>query len=125
MSSFRVAVIGAGETGTPLLAQLLSVSFVQVVGVADLDMNQPGIKLAQEKGVMVTDDYMTLAALGSKVDIIIDVTGAQEVRDQLRQHMIQSDNHHTLIMHETIALLMMSLSAGRLITGKHGHQDYD
>lgn len=125
MNSFRIAVIGAGETGTPLLNQLLSMSFVKVVGVADLDLNQPGIKLAREKGVTVTDDYMTLAALGSEVDIIIDVTGAHEVRENLRQLMIKTDNHHTLIMHETIALLMMSLSAGRLITGKHGDQDYD
>lgn len=125
MNSFRIAVIGAGETGTPLLSQLLSMSFVEVVGVADLDLNQPGIKLAHEKGAKVTDDYMTLAALGAEVDIIIDVTGAHEVRENLRQHMLKTDNHHTLIMHETIALLMMSLSAGRLITGKHGKQDYD
>lgn len=32
---FRVAVIGAGETGTPLLRKLLAAPFVELLGVAD------------------------------------------------------------------------------------------
>ena len=42
----------------------------------------------------------------------------------LRKHMVDSGNTHTLIMHESIALLMMSLSAGKLVSGKHGDQEY-
>ena len=37
MQAFRIVVIGAGETGTPLLQQLLNAPFVQVLGVADLN----------------------------------------------------------------------------------------
>ena len=124
MNGFRIAVIGAGETGTPLLKQLLDASFVQVLGVADLDLTMPGIALAKERGVKVTADFMELARLGKEVDIIIDVTGAPKVRESLRKHMVESGNDHTLILHERIALLMMSLSAGQLCAGKHGEQAY-
>lgn len=124
MQEFRIAVVGAGQTGTPLLKQLLTAPFVTVLGVADLDMTMPGIALAKEHGVKVTDNFMELAALGKDVDIIIDVTGAPKVREALRKYMVESGNDHTLIMHERIALLMMSLSAGKVVTGKHGDQEY-
>ncbi len=124
MQGFRIAVVGAGETGTPLLKQLLTAPFVTVLGVADLDLSMPGIALAKEHGVKVTNNFMELAALGDEVDIIIDVTGAPKVREALRKHMVDSGNSHTLIMHESIALLMMSLSAGKLVSGKHGDHNY-
>ena len=124
MNGFRIVVIGAGETGTPLLKQLFTAPYVQVLGVADLDLSLPGIALAKERGVKVTADFMELARLGKEVDIIIDVTGAPKVRETLRKHMVESGNDHTLILHERIALLMMSLSAGQLCAGKHGEQAY-
>lgn len=123
MNGFRIVVIGAGETGTPLLDQLLKAPFVNVLGVADLDMSQPGIALARQHGVHVTSNFMEL--VNHTVDIIIDVTGAPHVREVLRSNMVDTGNTHTLIMHESIALLMMSLSAGRLLGGKHGDMDYN
>lgn len=124
MQAFQIVVIGAGDTGTPLLQQLLGAPFVRVLGVADLNLDQPGIALARALDVPVTSDYMELVALGEAVDIIIDVTGVPQVREQLRRHMVVSGNEHTLIMHESIALLMMSLSAGQLVGGKHGQLEY-
>lgn len=124
MNGFRTVVIGAGETGTPLLKQLLTAPYVQVLGVADLDLSLPGIALAKEHGVNTTDDFMSLVCKGTEVDIIIDVTGAPKVRETLRKYMMDTGNDHTLIMHERIALLMMSLSAGQLVTGKHDKLEY-
>lgn len=124
MQAFRIVVIGAGDTGTPLLQQLFNAPFVQVLGVADLNLELPGITLARQHQVPVTDNFMELVSLGSQVDIIIDVTGATKVREQLRQYMVDSRNAHTVIMHEQIALLMMSLSAGKLVYSKHGLQQY-
>ena len=124
MNEFRLAVIGAGETGLPLLKQLLGSSFVKVLGVADLDLSLPGIALAKSHGIMVTNDFMELARFGKDVDIIIDVTGVPKVRDALRKHMVETGNDHTLIMHERIALLMMSLSAGKQVSSKHGSLSY-
>lgn len=120
MPGFRIAIIGAGQTGTPLLRQLLSAPFVQIVGVADLDLSMPGIALAREHGVPVTADFMTLLQPdGSPVDVLIDMTGVPAVRDTLRRQMVATGNYHTLIMHERIALLLMSLSAGQLVTSRH------
>jgi hypothetical protein len=54
----------------------------------------------------------------------IVVIGAPKVRETLRKYMVETGNDHTLIMHERIALLMMSLSAGRLVSGKHDKLEY-
>ena len=124
MEKIRIVLIGAGETGTPLLRQLLGVNFVEVIGVADLNDDLPGIKLAKEQGVPTTHDFMTLVSLGAAVDIVIDVTGVAKVREQLRKYLQESGNHHTIIMHELIAVLLMSLSQGKLVSMKHNPVDY-
>lgn len=123
MTAIRIAMIGAGETGTPLLRQLLDAPFVELDGLADLDLEQPGIALAREHGRPVTTDFRELARDAS-IDILIDVTGVPAVRETLRQIMQDTRNEHTLIMHERIALLMLSLSAGHWIDGKHDNEHY-
>jgi predicted homoserine dehydrogenase-like protein len=125
METIRIVLIGAGETGTPLLQQLLAAPFVKVVGVADLYADMPGIRLARQHGVQTTNDFMALVRLGDAVDIIIDVTGVAHVREQLRRHMQESGNHHTIIMHELIAVLLMSLSQGKLVSMKHNPVGYE
>jgi predicted dinucleotide-utilizing enzyme len=125
MASINVGIIGAGETGAPLLELLLDAEFVNVMGVADLDPEQPGMVLAREHGVTTTPDFMDLARLGEAVDIMIDVTGVRAVRDQLRQHFEASHNNHTIIMHERIVMLVLSLINGELVEMKHGAVEYD
>lgn len=124
MQKIRIGIIGAGETGTPLLTQLLDASFVEVVGVADLDEAMPGIRLAQSRGIRTTKDFMDIAQLGNQLDILIDVTGVPAVREKLRSFFQESGNHHTIIMHERIAVLMMSLSQNKLVSTKHNQVDY-
>jgi predicted homoserine dehydrogenase-like protein len=125
MQTIRIILIGAGETGTPLLNQLLAAPFVDVVGVADLDDQMPGIQLAKKHGITTTNDFMSLVKLGEAVDIIIDVTGVAKVRADLRKYLQESGNRHTIIMHELIAVLLMSLSQGKLVSMKHDTADYD
>lgn len=125
MQPFRIVVIGAGHTGTPLLQQLLAAPFVTVLGVADLDLSLPGIALARSRGVPVTTRFTDLLTEhGNAVDIVIDVTGEPAVREALRRHMVAAGNQQTVILHERIALLMMSLSAGHRIEGRHGEVAY-
>jgi predicted homoserine dehydrogenase-like protein len=124
MQKIRVGIIGAGETGTPLIKQLLDAPFVEVLGVADLKNDMPGMVLARTHGIKTTNDFMDIALLGSKIDIIIDVTGVQKVREKLREYLQASANGHTIIMHEMIAVLMMSLSQNKLVTTKHNQVDY-
>lgn len=124
MDKIKIALVGAGETGTPLLKQLLAASFVELVGVADLNLDLPGVALAKEAGVPVTDNFIELAEQGEAVDIIIDLTGSRKVREDLRRFMQFSGNAHTVIMHERIALLLMSLSAGHLVQTRHDELSY-
>ncbi|MEN7433673.1 MULTISPECIES: oxidoreductase [Chromobacteriaceae] len=124
MQKFRIGMVGVGETGTPLLKQLLDASFVDLVGVADLDLQLPGILLAKERGVPVTDNFIEIAEQGERVDIIIDVTGSRKVREDLRRYMQFSGNTHTVIVHERVALLMLSLGAGRWVETRHDELSY-
>jgi predicted homoserine dehydrogenase-like protein len=125
VDTIRVGIIGAGETGTPLLRQLLGADFIEVVGVADLDEHAPGMVLGREHGCRTTTDFTELADLGVTVDILIETSGVAEVLHALRVQLQESGNHHTIIMHELIAVLMMSLSQGRLVQTKHGVVDYE
>jgi 3-hydroxyisobutyrate dehydrogenase-like beta-hydroxyacid dehydrogenase len=124
MKAFRIGVIGAGETGTPLLRQLLDAPFVEVVAVADLNADTPGMQLAREHGVKVTPIGLDIAELGAGVDIIIDMTGSPKVREDLRRYMQFSGNSHTVIVHERVALLMLSLCAGEMVEPTHSELSY-
>ena len=68
-----VAIIGGGETGTPLLRQFLDADFVKVMGVADLDTTAPGVQIAMEHGIATTKDFMDLVRENEALDVVIDV----------------------------------------------------
>jgi predicted homoserine dehydrogenase-like protein len=124
MEKFRIGVIGAGETGTPLLLQLLGAPFVEIVAVADLNTETPGMRIAKERGVTVTHNGLDIAEMGARVDIIIDMTGSPKVREDLRRYMQFSGNTHTVIVHERVALLMLSLCTGKMATSLHDESGY-
>jgi hypothetical protein len=93
--------------------------------VADLDPERPGMVLARQHGVKTIPSFMDLAQLGEDIDVLIDVTGVRDVRDQLRRHFEHSHNNHTVIMHERIVMLVLSLINGRLVEMKHGAVEYN
>jgi predicted homoserine dehydrogenase-like protein len=115
---FSIAIIGAGNAGLEMLNQLTNASFVNIIAVVDRNAQAPGMLLAKEKGIATTDDFTNLFKDGEELDIIIDVTGIQAVREQLREYMQVSNNNHTVIMHERISALLVSLFNGKLVTMK-------
>lgn len=119
-----IGIIGAGQTGTPLIKKLAEADFINIAGIADLDMEAPGIVYAKEKGIKITTDFMELAKEGENIDIIIEVTGLAEVKKQLRDYYQQTENRHTVIMQELVAILLMSLAQGELVKTHHGLQKY-
>lgn len=115
---FSIAIIGAGNAGLEMLNQLTNASFVNLIAVVDRNAEAPGMLLAKKKGIATTDDFTNLFKDGEELDIIIDVTGIQAVREQLREYMQATSNKHTVIMHERISALFVSLFNGKLVTMK-------
>lgn len=107
----RVAIVGGGRTGTPLLEDFLSRPFIEVVGVADADADSPGAKLAQQNGIFFTENADVLAAKGNDIDLLIEVSGDPAVKPALKDAFVAQGNRHTIIVHDLIARLIMSLSA--------------
>ncbi len=121
---FKIAVIGAGHAGIELLQRLLEADFVDIIGVADSNENAPGMLLAREHQVLTTTEMNNLLVNSTEIDIIIDVTGVKAVRDALRSHMQESGNYHTVIMHERISALLLSLFNGEMVKTKASDDFY-
>jgi len=119
-----VAIVGGGETGTPMLRQFLDLDFVDVTGVSDLDANAPGMQLAQQHGIVATANFMDLVTNNSGLDIVIDATGVDDVRQGLRTHLEKTKNSHTVVVSQVIARLLMSMAQGHLVDLKHDHHGY-
>lgn len=104
-----VAIIGGGRTGTPLLKELLKYAYVEIVGVADLDSNAEGIKLAVAKGIFTTSDPMELIMKGGAIDILVEVSGDNKLKKAIKSEFERSGNTRTIIMHDLIARLFISV----------------
>ncbi len=119
-----VAIVGGGETGTPMLQQFLDLDFVDVRGVSDLDAKAPGMTLAKKHGIEATTEFLDLVKHNIGLDIVIDATGVEEVRKTLRAHLADTDNQHTVVVSQSISRLLMSMANGSLVDLKHDRHGY-
>lgn len=106
----RVAFVGGGRTAQPLLDDFLKRPFIQVVGLADIDPESPGAQLAGEHGIFVTTDAMIFATKGDEIDVIIEVSGDPSVKRRLKDALFAEGNRKTIIVHDLIARMMLSMS---------------
>lgn len=106
----RVAVVGGGCTGTPLIERMLELPYVDLVGVADKDLDSPGATAARQAGVFVVEHADVLAAKGEEIDIIVDVSGDPSVKPALREAFIAQGNRVTVIVPDIVARLVLSLA---------------
>ncbi|MEK7273562.1 MAG: Gfo/Idh/MocA family oxidoreductase, partial [Nitrospirota bacterium] len=74
----NVAIIGAGRGGTALMEIFANDPLVQIVGIAEVNAQAPGVALAKQLQIPVTRDYRKLLAM-ERVDLVIDVSGDAEV----------------------------------------------
>ncbi|PLX80224.1 MAG: hypothetical protein C0615_01345 [Desulfuromonas sp.] len=111
--SVSVALIGAGRTGTPLLKELLKYSYINIVGVADLDASAEGMTLAGEKGLFTTTDPIKLIDKGEEIDILVEVSGDASLKKVIKDEFQKSGNRKTIIMHDLIARLFISMTTGQ------------
>lgn len=107
-----VAIVGCGRTGAPLLEALLALPFIRVVGVADRDSDSPGARLAVENDIFFTVNADVLAAKADQIDLIIEVSGDPTVKPALKQAFLAQDNSDTIIVHDLVARLILTLATG-------------
>ena len=50
-----------------------------------------------------------IVALGAKIDVIFELTGLPDVRRELREKLLRSDNHDTVIASESIARVIWAM----------------
>ena len=119
--TINVAIIGGGRTGTPLLKELTSFPFINVQGVADKNPKAEGIQFARQKGIFTTTDPIELAKMGIQIDILIEVSGDPDVKKQAKEYYEQTDNKQTIIMHDLVARMFISvcLRKNELISSFH------
>ena len=79
----RIYLIGGGQGGKIVLTRLLRYKSFTVVGIADINPEAPGIRLAQEVGVptFIGDPFTFLDKIN--VELVFELTGNPEVRDRL------------------------------------------
>lgn len=105
----RIALVGGGRTGMPLLEDFLKRPYVQVIGVADRDPESPGAKLARENDIFFTVHPDVLAAKASEIDVIIEVSGDPTVKPALKDAFMAQGNRHTIILQDVVARLFISI----------------
>ncbi len=104
----KVALVGAGAGGRAILAALATLDTAQVVGVADLRPDAPGIVLAHDLGIPTTTDIDTLIARAD-LNVIIEATGRADVLSRLQQ----LKHPKTQLIGAEAAHLMMDLVSSR------------
>ena len=81
----RIAIIGGGKGGSALLSLFSHLPGVEIVGITDKDPNAPALKRANELGIPVVHDAMSL--IGSEgTDLIADVTGDPHMQQFIAEH---------------------------------------
>lgn len=119
----KIAIVGGGRTGAPLLEALSALPYVDVVGVADRDADSPGARLAQDRGIFFTEHASVLGAKADEIDLIVEVSGDPSVKPALKDAFRAQGNNETIIVHDLVARLLMTLATGadELVPSLHPH----
>ena len=97
---FNVALVGGGPGGLAIMdmipTDLLRQLQMNLIGVADVDPEAPGIKHAQTLGILTTTDYHDLFAL-KDLNLIVD--------QYLSFAELQARNHKPMYMNDWVKKL--------------------
>ncbi len=104
-STIRVIIVGAGKGGAALLELFTRSPDVEIAGVADVNPEAPGLRLARNLGIGTATDARGFIA-EDRADLIVDVTGDPTMRSLLLQHKPPRAE----IMGGTSALLLWKLA---------------
>jgi pyrroline-5-carboxylate reductase len=122
MNKQRIAIIGLGRIGSAFLQQILKKlnHGLELVCVAE-SAPTPGRQMALDSGLKVCslDD---IVALGDGVDVIFELTGLPDVRRELREKLVASQNRQTVIASESIVRVIWALISDEALPVIAGRQ---
>ncbi|MCY7440250.1 MULTISPECIES: sigma-54 interaction domain-containing protein [Bacillus] len=101
----RILIVGAGQGGSALLETLLKTNTVQIIAIADLDLEAPGMDEAKKNGIETTTDWKEY--IKDDIDIIIETTGSSAVLKEL----IEQKPEHAVIVPSSMAYVISELMA--------------
>ncbi|KYH30858.1 methyl-accepting chemotaxis protein [Neomoorella mulderi] len=100
----NLGIVGAGKGGTAIFKATYGLPEVCITGIADIDENAPGIKLAKEKGIKTFYDCIELLQ-DPHLDLVIEATGNPKVQEKLYAYK----QEQTVIIDAHAARLMMTI----------------
>ncbi|HEY3300010.1 MAG TPA: hypothetical protein VGJ90_04485 [Methylophilaceae bacterium] len=108
MKRQTVAIVGLGRVGTAFLEQVLSTPHPGVDIAYAVEITETkGKQRALDAGIAVVN-MDELIAKGESVDVIFELTGLTDVRDDLRIRLQEAGNNYTIIASESIAKIIWS-----------------
>ncbi|MEO7622122.1 MAG: hypothetical protein ABIS30_03560 [Gallionella sp.] len=126
MKKQSIAIVGLGKMGSAFLEELLGQPNEGVEIIAVVEKNATaGLAIAKARGIenFTIDE---LIAISSNLDILFDLTGVTEVRQELRDKLRAAGNHHTIIATENIArMIWVLISSGAEMPGTHLRSGYE
>jgi predicted dinucleotide-utilizing enzyme len=109
MKKQSIAIVGLGKMGSAFLEELLGQpnEGVEIIAVVE-KKNTSGLALAKARGIknLSIDE---LIEMGGDLDILFDLTGVPAVRQEIRDKLRISENHHTIVATENIARMVWTL----------------
>lgn len=107
----KIALLGLSRVGETFsehfLAKIQEQHInVEIVAVATHHPESPVALGFAHSNILVLEDALKVVDLGDRVDIIFDLTGNADVRQQLRARLQAANNHHTVIAPEVFAQLL-------------------
>ena len=108
METLNIAIVGGGAGCATFMDRLatedLGLLPLNLVGVADINPDAPGIKRARELGIFTTNDYRDLFSI-KDLTLILELTGNPEIMSAIQEEKPQ----HVKFMDHTIAGLFWDL----------------
>jgi predicted dinucleotide-utilizing enzyme len=121
MNKQNIVIVGLGGIGSAFLGAIQqkkrSINLVCVAEQAD----KPAKIQAAAAGIKIAT-LDEIIAMGNAIDIIFDLTGIPEVRNELRKKLLATKNNHTMIASETIVRLIWSLISDAELPVNEGHK---
>ncbi|MED4204332.1 sigma 54-interacting transcriptional regulator [Neobacillus mesonae] len=115
----NVMIVGAGKGGTAILKIVKESEVLHVAAVIDRNIDAPGVMLARQEGILTGTDWRPF--LTDQIDIIIEVTGDEQVFQLLRN---EKDKQTVLIPGSVAFLVARLLEEKEELIRKHQYETY-